>query len=165
MKKRVVFKKYHYRECDSFADYLERMAAKGWIFKGWKLGLVFYKDQPRKESYAAEIFPEGDENDKRPEPNTQEYARYCEEAGWELVDSTGKFCVFRKIREDAVPIVTEEERYENVRKAEWKSFGGKFFLSCLFSTRARKKLCPLFSLHPQNQSVENKILSSLPLHA
>ena len=89
MKKRVVFKKYHYRECDSFADYLERMAAKGWIFKGWKLGLVFYKDQPRKESYAAEIFPEGDENDKRPEPNTQEYARYCEEAGWELVDSIG----------------------------------------------------------------------------
>ncbi len=83
MKKRVVFKKYHYRECDSFADYLERMAAKGWIFKGWKLGLVFYKDQPRKETYAVEIFPEGDENDKRPEPNTQEYARYCEEAGWE----------------------------------------------------------------------------------
>lgn len=133
MKKRVVFKKYHYRECDSFADYLERMAAKGWIFKGWKLGLVFYKDQPRKESYAAEIFPEGDENDKRPEPNTQEYARYCEEAGWELVDSIGKFCVFRKIREDAVPIVTEEERYENVRKAEWKSFGGKFFLSCFMT--------------------------------
>lgn len=59
MKKRVVFKKYHYRECDSFADYLERMAAKGWIFKGWKLGLVFYKDQPRKESYAAEIFRKG----------------------------------------------------------------------------------------------------------
>lgn len=133
MKKRVVFKKYHYRECDSFADYLERMAAKGWIFKGWKLGLVFYKDQPRKETYAAEIFPEGDENDKRPEPNTQEYARYCEEAGWELVDSTRKFCVFRKIREDAVPIVTEEERYENVRKAEWKSFGGKFFLSCFMT--------------------------------
>ena len=133
MKKRVVFKKYHYRECDSFADYLERMAAKGWIFKGWRLGLVFYKDQPRKETYAAEIFPEGDENDKRPEPNTQEYARYCEEAGWELVDSTGKFCVFRKIREDAVPIVTEEERYENVRKAEWKSFGGKFFLSCFMT--------------------------------
>ena len=133
MKKRVVFKKYHYRECDSFADYLERMAAKGWIFKGWRLGLVFYKDQPRKETYAVEIFPEGDENDKRPEPNTQEYARYCEEAGWELVDSTGKFCVFRKIREDAVPIVTEEERYENVRKAEWKSFGGKFFLSCFMT--------------------------------
>ena len=59
MKKRVVFKKYHYRECDSFADYLERMAAKGWIFKGWKLGLVFYKDQPRKETYAVEIFPDG----------------------------------------------------------------------------------------------------------
>ena len=133
MKKRVVFKKYHYRECDSFADYLERMAAKGWLFKGWRLGLVFYKDQPRKETYAAEIFPEGDENDKRPEPNTQEYARYCEEAGWELVDSTRKFCVFRKIREDAVPIVTEEERYENVRKAEWKSFGGKFFLSCFMT--------------------------------
>lgn len=131
MKKRVVFKKYHYRECDSFADYLERMAAKGWIFKGWRLGLVFYKDQPRKETYAAEIFPEGDEKDKRPEPNTREYARYCEEAGWELVDSTGKFCVFRKIREDALPIVTEEERYENVCKAEWVPLKKELILSCL----------------------------------
>ena len=141
MKKRVVFKKYHYRECDSFADYLERMAAKGWIFKGWRLGLVFYKDQPRKETYAAEIFPEGDENDKRPEPNTQEYARYCEEAGWELVDSTGKFCVFRKIREDAVPIVTEEERYENVRKAEWDSFKNELFLSCFCEALLGWRLC------------------------
>ena len=141
MKKRVVFKKYHYRECDSFADYLERMAAKGWIFKGWKLGLVYYKDQPRKETYAVEIFPEGDENDKRPEPNTQEYARYCEEAGWELVDSTRKFCVFRKIREDAVPIVTEEERYENVCKAEWDSFKNELFLSCFCEALLGWRLC------------------------
>ena len=38
-----------------------------------------------------------------------------------------------------------------------------FFLKASHSTVERTILCPLFSLYPQNQSVENKILSSLPL--
>ena len=39
-----------------------------------------------------------------------------------------------------------------------------FFLKAPHSNVERTILCPLFSLHPQNQSVENKTLSSLPLH-
>ena len=39
-----------------------------------------------------------------------------------------------------------------------------FFLKAPHSTVERKILCPLFSPHPQNQSVENKILSSVSLH-
>ena len=40
-----------------------------------------------------------------------------------------------------------------------------FFLKAPHSTVERTILCPLFSPHPQNQSVQNKILSSLPLRA
>ena len=39
-----------------------------------------------------------------------------------------------------------------------------FFLKAPHSNVERTILCPLFSLHTQNQSVENKTLSSLPLH-
>lgn len=130
MKKKIVLKNYGYRECDSFARYLEKMARKGWRFKGWRLGMIFYKVRPEKEVYDVEVFPQGDENDTRPEPNTEEYAQYCAEAGWELVDSTKKLCVFRKIRKEALPIVTEKERYENIRDAEWKVIRKQFWSAC-----------------------------------
>lgn len=133
MKKKMVFRNYGYRECDSFAAYLEKMASKGWIFKGWRFGMIFEKEAPRKEIYDVEVFPEGDENDVKPEPNTKEYAQYCREAGWELIDSTRKLCVFRKIREDALPIVTERERYENIREAEWKAFRGRLAYTCFMA--------------------------------
>ena len=38
----------------------------------------------------------------------------------------------------------------------------EFFLKMPPNTVARTILCPLFSLHPQNQSLKNKSLSSLP---
>ena len=133
MKKKMVFRNYGYRECDSFAAYLEKMASKGWIFRGWRLGMIFEKEAPREETYDVEVFPAGDENDTKPELNTKEYAQYCREAGWELVDSTRKLCVFRKIREDAPPIVTERERYENIGEAEWKAFRGRLFFACFMA--------------------------------
>lgn len=130
MKRKVVFRKYHYRECENFADYLEKMAVKGWIFKGWKLGLIFGRDSPHREIYTVEIFPEVDESDKKLELNTKDYIQDWRTAGWELVDSTRKFYIFRKIREDAIPVIAEKEKYENICRAEWDSFKNEFFMSC-----------------------------------
>lgn len=118
-KRKRVFAFYRYTECDSMAAYLEGMARKGWHFSGWRLGMIFEKGEPENTEYAVEVFPKGSEEDRRPEADAEEYGEYCEAAGWKLVDSRKKFCVFRKIREDAVPIVTEEERFENIRKAEF----------------------------------------------
>ncbi len=92
----------------------------GTPFSGWRLGMIFEKGEPENTEYAVEVFPKGSEDDRRPEADAEEYGEYCEAAGWKLVDSRKKFCVFRKIREDAVPIVTEEERIENVCKAEFR---------------------------------------------
>ena len=117
MKKRV-FRNYSYMECDDLAAYLMEMAQKGWHFKEWRLGLAFDKGEPREDAYVVEIFTRGSEIDTRPEPDTEEFAEYCREAGWELADSRKKFCIFRKKREDAAAIVTEEERLENVMAEE-----------------------------------------------
>ena len=112
------FLRFRYRDCDSFAKYLSEMAAKGWHFTEFRQGMVFERGEPRKREYAVEVFPKASEDDVRPAWNTKEYAQYCEAAGWKFVDNVRKFCVFEKLREDAEPIVTDEERLENVYEAE-----------------------------------------------
>ena len=115
--KKTTFKVFDYMHCDDFATYLERMSAKGWYFKEWGAGLVFEKGEPGKVSYAVEVFPKAKETDLRPEPNTKEFAEYCEAAGWKLIDAKQKFCIFQKMNENAIDILTPEERVQN----SWKS--------------------------------------------
>lgn len=113
---KTTFKVFDYMHCDDFARYLEQMAAKGWHFKEWGAGLKFEKGEPQQVKYAVEVFTKASENDLRPEPNTQEFAEYCEAAGWKLVDAKQKFCIFKKIDANAVEILTPEERVKNAFK-------------------------------------------------
>lgn len=115
---RRVFRNFRYTECGAFSDYLHEMSLKGWHFRKWQMGLVFEKGAPADITYCAEVFPKGSEMDLRPEKHAEEYADYCEAAGWELIDGQRKFCIFCRRDPDAPPIVTEEERFVNVRKAE-----------------------------------------------
>ena len=126
--KKTTFKGFDYMHCDDFGGYLERMAAKGWYFKEWGAGLKFEKGEPKQVVYAVEVFTKASETDLRPEPNTQEFAEYCEAAGWKLVDAKQKFCIFQKVDENAVEILTPEERVQNSWKA---TFGGSPILLLL----------------------------------
>lgn len=114
------FVNFCYTERGAFAEYLHKMSLKGWHFAGWKWGMVFEQGEPEDIVYDVEIFSEAGEKDLRPEEETEEYAEYCRAAGWGFVDANRKFCVFRKVSENAVPIVTETERVEEIWKAEGK---------------------------------------------
>ena len=114
------FVNFCYTERGAFSEYLHKMSLKGWHFAGWKWGMVFEQGEPEDIVYDVEIFSEAGEKDLRPEEETEEYAEYCRAAGWEFVDANRKFCVFRKVSEYAVPIVTETERVEEIWKAEGK---------------------------------------------
>lgn len=130
--KKTVWKAFDYMHCDDFARYLEEMAAKGWRFKEWGVGLKFEKGEPEQVNYAVEVFTKASENDLRPEPNTQEFAEYCEAAGWKLVDGKQKFCIFKKVDENAVEILTPEERVKNAFKGTFSaSYIVLFFLYVL----------------------------------
>lgn len=131
MRIKVVFGNFRYRECDNLALYLEKMAREGWIFRDWRLGMVFEKEEPQKLEYAVEVFSEGNENDTKPEPETEEFAVYCREAGWELVSSRKKLCIFRKLSQDAAPIMEPEERYRSIKKAERESGGRWAIFICI----------------------------------
>ena len=115
-----VFKYYRYIESDAFAQYLHEMSLKGWHLKEWKFWLEFEKGECQDIEYAVEVFPKGSEMDVKPGMDAEEYAEYCRAAGWELVDGRRRFCIFRKISESALPIVTEEERFSNSCRAEWR---------------------------------------------
>ncbi len=118
MKKRRYRQTFRYRDCDAFAGFLHEQSLLGWHFKEFRFGLIFEEGEPADIDYAVEVFPKGTEMDTRPERETEEYAEYCEAAGWKLIDSSRKFCVFRRTQEDAVPIVEPEERFANIWKAE-----------------------------------------------
>ena len=113
---KTVLKGFTYMYCDDFAKYLSNMAAKGWHFKEWGAGLKFEKGEPEQAVYAVEVFTKASENDLRPEPNTQEFAEYCEAAGWKFIDAKQKYCIFKKVDENAVELFTPEERVANAFK-------------------------------------------------
>lgn len=116
--RKQIFRNFQYLECDAFAEYLSEMAVQGWRFIGWKLGMVFEKEEPGKRVYSVEVFLKGREEDVSPSKEAQEYAEYCEKAGWKFIDARGKFCVFEQVEEDAVPIVAPQEKLESIRKVE-----------------------------------------------
>lgn len=120
-KKKTVRKFFSYRNCDDFAAYLNHMARRGWHFREWRAGLVFEQGQPEEAVYAVEVFSKAEETDTRPLPETEEFAEYCEAAGWQFVDACQKFVVFKRVREDAVPIMTDQERFDTISKADGHS--------------------------------------------
>lgn len=116
--RKTVRKGFEYRQCDDFAAYLNHMARQGWHFKQELYGLIFEQGEPEDAVYAVEVFSGATEYDTRPEPKTEEFAEYCEAAGWKMIDAWRKFVVFKRIREDAVPIMTDAERLDSIAKAE-----------------------------------------------
>ena len=121
MKTKFVPLIFSYLECDGLARYLERQAEKGWHFKAFRLGLEFEKGEPRRVTYDVQTFLKNKETDTAPEPETEEFAAYCEAAGWEFADSTKRFLVFRKDRWNAQPIYTGEERLQCVFRSELRA--------------------------------------------
>ena len=130
--KKTVFKSFSYLQCDDFAAYLMDMARKGWHFKEWRVGLVFEKGEPADTVYAVEVFINGSVYDAKPEAHTLEFADYCQAAGWELADAKQKFCIFRKVRPDAVEILTPEERLANIAKEERKQVLHYLIISSIY---------------------------------
>lgn len=118
--RKTVFKRFGYYRCDDFAAYLTRMAAEGWHFKEWRVGLVFERGEPAEVEYSVDVFPDASEFDTKPDNYTMSYAEHCEAAGWELADARRKFIILRKVRPDASELLTPMERFLNIADVEKK---------------------------------------------
>ena len=145
---------FSYIHCDDLARYLEKMAAEGWKFRGFRMGLEFEKAEPEILSYDVQIFNKNTEMDMRPEPDTEEFAQYCEAAGWEFVDSQRKYVVFKRISSKAQPIYTQEEKCREAFKAEMNYFLQWFALQLFWVFAA----CRMVIRNPEMIFFGNNIL-------
>lgn len=130
--RKTVWRSFDYLQCDDFAAFLMKMARKGWHFKEWRAGLVFEKGEMEEAVYGVEVFIDGSEYDTRPGLHTWEFAEYCEAAGWKLIDAKRKFCIFKKVKSDAVDIVTPQERLQTIAKEEHKRIWQQVLLNTSF---------------------------------
>lgn len=154
-----VFRTFQYRETEIFAGYLHEQSLKGWHFKEWKFGLVFERGEPEDIHYAVEVFPKGNEEDLKPEEDAMDYAAYCEAAGWEFVDGARKFCIFRQKEKDAAPIVTEEERFQNICQAERKRWHSQMVFAGILLFNVAFQICTRL----ENTVFENVLIGLLAL--
>lgn len=97
-------------------EYLEKMAAKGWILNGISLGYLFFqKDQPKKVRFSVDAL--GKQRRKVDEElnddHIQDYIALCEESGWQLVDSDGTFYVFVTEDENIPFLQTDAAAYKD----------------------------------------------------
>ena len=129
---KTVLKGFDYMHCDDFAKFLMDMAAQGWHFKEWGLGLKFEKGEPEQAVYAVEVFTGASEYDTRPEPHTKAFAEYCEAAGWKLIDAKQKYVIFKRMQEDAIPILTPQERVMNAFKERRGEIISRLIVAIIF---------------------------------
>lgn len=52
--------------------------------------------------------------------------------GWKLIDAKRKFCIFKKVKPNAVDIVTPQERLETIAKEEQKKIWYQLFIETWF---------------------------------
>lgn len=140
--KKTIYRSFDYTECDDFAVFLNHMAMQGWHFKEWKLGLVFEKGKPQETEYSVEVIPENkkdqDKTTTRLLQDEKEFAEYCAFAGWLLLAKKDNIYIFKKLKEDAVPVLEAEERLKNIVKVErkertiWTVIFGLLFLMRMY---------------------------------
>lgn len=124
-KKRVIFKFLPY-EYKSLEEYLEKMAAKGWILEDingyW---LKFNKSKPKRLKYSVDIMDSISFLDREDAENILEYRDYCKKAGWKFVCGRNKRQIYcSEVNENRIDIHTDEiEKFNTIAKASLKYVG------------------------------------------
>ena len=100
-------------------EYLESMAAKGWIFSGCSgMFYTFIKGEPQKLNYHVSLFHDGSAFGSNGDNiETRQYAAEWEAQGWQYVYANGRQVFFVSDDLNAEPIkVAPEEHLKRIRK-------------------------------------------------
>jgi hypothetical protein len=138
LKKFFSFKPY---ECAAVEEFLTEMALEGWMIESFKGAFfTFHKIEPKKLTFAVDIFDKASEFDTKLADTTLEYIDYCKEAGWQFICSRGKIQIFFTENEKEIPIHTDPAlKLKSINKGMLLSYLLSSFLIilsgilCLFS--------------------------------
>ncbi|WP_294150254.1 DUF2812 domain-containing protein [uncultured Clostridium sp.] len=102
----ITFKEY---ETEAFAEYLEKMAARGWFLKNIRQNCIecFEKGEPKRLKFCVAVLPGGSEFESVESIEAQQFREYCEEGGWKLQYGGALWQIFYTEEEDTVPIETD----------------------------------------------------------
>jgi hypothetical protein len=125
-------------ECEAVEEYLEGMAARGWMLKSISGNIFrFKKIEPRRLKYSVDVLHKISEFDHKDTNVALEYRDYCIAAGWKYVCQRGKIQVFYSEEgADTVPIHTEgNEKFKSILKASITSVIAQliFMFSIMFN--------------------------------
>jgi len=105
-------------------QYLEEMAAQGWMLKLYGQSVMFFKKcEPRKLRFAIDYMSKERYQflENRKSPHVQEYLDLCAESGWDFVDGDGYVYIFCTEDERAVPLQTDAQTY--LDSVQWHKKG------------------------------------------
>lgn len=116
-KKRVLYV-FHLLDYQAMAEYFEEQAAQGWMLE--KIGystIDFYKTEPRKGTFAVDIFPYVSAFDSYNSQAVKEYRELAETSGWTFITSSIKLQVFyTENPAQAIPLQTDPEEERQILK-------------------------------------------------
>lgn len=110
-------------EYKSLEEYLEKMAAKGWILESITgQYLKFNKSEPKKLKYAVDIVDKISFFDGKNSKKSLEYREYCIKAGWNFVCENEKRQIYcSESDKERTDIHTDEvEKFNTIAKASFK---------------------------------------------
>lgn len=119
-------------DLEAVEKFLEKAAAEGLMFVK-KDGMLYYfeKCEPKTLKFSVDVFEKASIFDTRPETLTEEYIEYCKVSGWVHCGTYGKLQIFYNEDLNAVPIRTDEERFECIRKNAFLNEGINWMLYLL----------------------------------
>lgn len=96
-------------ETAAMAEYLEAMAAKGWMLERMiRNGIFCFEQQkPRQLRFCVAVLPDSSEFEGKDRAEARLYREYCEEAGWKFLYGGTLWQIFISEDEAATPIETD----------------------------------------------------------
>lgn len=118
----ITFKEY---ETEAFAEYLEKMAAKGWFLKNIRQNCIecFEKGEPKRLKFCVAVLPGDSEFESAESMEALQFREYCEEGGWKLQYGGALWQIFYTEEEDTVPIETDPRIQLEIQRKVTLSWG------------------------------------------
>ena len=149
--KRVV-SKYSFYDRTHIQQYLEDMAAQGWMLEKitsfyWQFKAI----EPQKLHFSVNYFPPASEFDAEPSEQLLTIRDYCAHAGWEFVTANAQMQIYCNAQENPTPIETDAlVEVETIHKAMKKNFLPSQILLLLIGVLEIGLQINMFRINPIN---------------
>ena len=127
--------RFRFGGIESSLEYLETMAAKGWMLEYWQENtLLFRRAEPRKLRFTMDIIPIGMwkiDSDEHNAAIKADYLSMYEDMGWQYVENQGRKFIFCT-EDETLPLPqTDPVAYEETIYEKHKSNMCRYLATCL----------------------------------